>query len=135
MVHTRRMLLSRLWILASVAYGGLRALLVWKFLSGYGVNPWVFGTVELTSSAAYGWASARLVAHVVDRDWRALRWSAPATLAAYGSPDAYVFLSVGHLPDGLWASIVTIACVSAAVAVVALVREVRRGRSRAQAGQ
>jgi len=129
------MLLSRLWILASVAYGGLRALLVWKFLSGYGVNPWVFASVELSSSAGYGWASARLVAHVVDRQWTGLRWSAPATLVAYAAPDGYVFLAVGHLPDGLWVTIITIVSVSAVLATVALVREIRRGRVRAQAGQ
>jgi len=134
-MDARRALLSRLWILASVAYGGLRALLVWKFLAGYGVNPWVFAAVELSSSAGYGWGSARLVTHVVDRQWFGLRWSAPATLLAYAAPDAYVFLAVGHLPDGLWATIITIVGVSALLAVVALVREVRRGRLRAQAGQ
>jgi hypothetical protein len=46
-----------------------------------------------------------------------------------------VFLAVGHLPDGLWATIITIVGVSALLAVVALVREIRRGRLRAQAGQ
>lgn len=134
-MDARRTLLSRLWVLGSVAYGGLRALLVWKFLSGYGVNPWLFASVELSSSGAYGWTSARLVVHVIDRNWVGLRWSAPATLVAYATPDAYVFLTVGSLPNGLMATIITIVCVSASLASVALFREIRRGRRLAQAGQ
>ena len=133
-MDARRTLLSRLWILGSVAYGGLRALLVWRFLSGYGVNPWVFATVELSSSACYGWGSARLVTHIIDRHWRALRWSVPATLAAYAAPDAYVLAAAGSLPDGLWATIISVVVVSAVLAVFAIAREVRRARA-AQAGQ
>lgn len=134
-MDARRTLLSRLWVLGSVAYGGLRALLVWKFLAGYGVNPWVFATVELSSSAGYGWASARMVTHLIDAKWRSLGWSAPLTLVAYAAPDAYVVLAVGHLPDGLWATVITVVSVSAVLATVALVREVRRGRRRRHAGQ
>lgn len=126
---TRRETLSRLWVAVSVAYGGLRALLVWRYLSGYGVNPWWFAIVELGSSVGYGWASARLVLAVVDRRWASLRLLAPATTLAYVAPDAYVFATVGRLPDGLWRTLVTIVAVSFALAAAALVREVRRGRA------
>lgn len=133
-MDARRTLLSRLWVLGSVAYGGLRALLVWKFLSGYGVDPWVFAVVELASSAGYGWASARLVIHIIDRRWHGLRWSAPATLVAYGAPDAYVLATVGTLPDGLLRTVLAVVTVSAVLAVFAVVREVRRATVRARAG-
>lgn len=125
----RRSFLARLWLLGSVAYGGLRALLVWRYLSGYGVNPWGFAAVELGSSAVYGWTSARVVIALVDRSWAALRWLAPATLVAYAAPDAYVFATVGSLPDGLLRTVVGIVVVSFVVAVLTLSREVVRGRS------
>ena len=132
----RRTLLSRLWVLGSVAYGGLRALLVWRYLSGYGVNPWGFAAVELGSSLVYGWSSARLVLALVDRRWPALRWLAPVTLAGYAAPDAYVLATVGTLPDGLLRTVVGIIVVSLVLAVITLVREVRRGRAAgAAAGQ
>ena len=129
-VADRRRLLARLWILGSVAYGGLRALLVWRYLSGYGVNPWGFAAVELASSAVYGWTSSRLVIALVDRAWPALRWLAPATLVAYGTPDAYVFASVGSLPDGLLRTIIGIVAVSFVVSALTLAREVARARAR-----
>lgn len=128
-VTDRRSLLTRLWLLGSVAYGGLRALLVWRYLSGYGVDPWVFAAVELASSAAYGWTSAWLVIALVDRRWGALRWLAPGTLGAYAAPDIYVFATVGSLPDGLLRTVVGIVIVSAVVAAGTLAREVVRGRS------
>ena len=134
-VPGRRSFIARLWLLGSVAYGGLRALLVWRYLSGYGVNPWAFAAVELGSSAVYGWTSARLVIALVDRSWPVLRWLAPATLVAYAAPDVYVFATVGSLPDGLLRTVVGIVGVSFVVAVITLAREVLRARvGRASSG-
>ena len=124
----RRALLSRLWLLGSIAYGGVRALLVWRFLSGYGVNPWAFAAVELGSSALYGWASARVVLAVADRSWGLLWRAGPLSVGAYAAPDAFVFATLGHAPDGLVRTLVGVVVVSALVAGVALVREVRRSR-------
>ena len=130
----QRETLARLWLAASIAYGGLRAALVWRYLSGHGVDPVVFAAVELGSSVAYGWASARLVIAIVDRQWPRLRWLVPATVLAYAAPDAFVLTTGGRLPDGLMRTVVTIVAVSFMVAVATLVREVRRGRVRAGAG-
>lgn len=127
----RRTLLSRLWLLGSVAYGGVRALLVWRFLSGYGVNPWGFAAVELGSSALYGWASARVVLAVVDRSWGLLWRVGPLAVGTYAAPDIFVFATLGHAPDGLVRTLVGIVGVSALLAAVALVREVRRRRAAA----
>jgi hypothetical protein len=60
----RRAQLERGWILVSIAYGGLRAALVWKFLSPHGVNPYVFGAIEFSSAALYGKSSATVVGGV-----------------------------------------------------------------------
>lgn len=125
----RRALLSRLWLLGSIAYGGVRALLVWRFLSGYGVNPWAFAAVELGSSALYGWASAKVVLAVADRSWGLLWRVGPLSVCAYAAPDAFVFATLGHAPDGLVRTLVGVVVLSALVAVVALVREVRRRRT------
>ena len=124
----RRTLLSRLWIAVSVLYGLLRAGLVWRFLSGYGVNPFVFVVLEGTSSFAYGWASGRLVLAVIDGRWRdALAAFVPA-LMAYAAPDAYVLLAVGRLPDGVMTTLVAIVAVTASLTCAGIVLQVRRGR-------
>lgn len=102
---------------------------MWRYLSGYGVNPWGFAAVELGSSALYGWASARVVLTIVDRAWGSLWRVGPLAAAAYAVPDAYVFATLGHAPDGLVRTLVGIVGVSAVAAVVTLSREVRRRRN------
>lgn len=129
----RRRFLSRLWIAGAVLYGLVRVALVWQFLSGYGVNPHRFALVELASSVCYGWASARLVSAVGDRNWPAIGRLAPFALAAYLAPDLYVFATIGRVPGGVLASLVTIFCATAAFGTIALVRQVREARRAAEA--
>lgn len=129
----RRELLSRLWIVGAVLYGAVRVALVWKFLAGYGVDPYRFAVVELASSLLYGWASARLVLAVVDRRWDALAWLAPLSLAGYIAPDVYVFATVGRVPDGVLATLVAIFVATAALGGFALIRQVRAARDAREA--
>ena len=120
--------MARAWVLGSVAYGLLRTALVWKFLSGYGVNPWWFGVVELGSSALYGVTSGRLVMGLVDENWTRVYRFAPAALLCYFAPDAYVFATVGRLPSDLLRTLVAIVALSAVLTAVSLIRTVRRNR-------
>ena len=129
----QRETLARLWLAGSVAYGGFRAVLVWRYLSGHGVDPLAFAAVELGSSVAYGWTSARLVVALVDREWSRLRLLGPVALVSYAAPDVFVLTTVGGLPAGLLRTVVTIVAVSSVAAVATLVREVRRGRARVDA--
>jgi len=129
----RRQFLSRLWIAGAVVYGLVRVTLVWQFLSGYGVNPHRFALVELASSVGYGWASAKLVGAVSDRNWSAIGRLAPFAMAAYLAPDLYVFTTIGRVPGGVLASLATIFCATAAFGTMALVRQVREARRAADA--
>ena len=128
-MQNRRTTLSRLWIVGSLLYGLVRVLLVWRFLSGYGVNVAWFAAVEATSSLAYGWFSSRAVLAVIDGNWRAALRSATPTVVSYGAPDAFVFLSVGRLPGGLRNTLVGVVTVTAAVTLAGVVLQVRRGRA------
>ena len=122
----RRTQLERGWILISIAYGGLRAALVWKFLSQYGVNPYVFGAIEFSSAAIYGVSSAKVVGAVIDGAWIRLRPWFPVTVLSYFAPDAYVFLSAGRLPSDMLAILVFMVCVTLVLTGVGMFTQVRR---------
>jgi hypothetical protein len=124
----RRTQLERGWILVSIAYGGLRAALVWKFLSQYGVNPYVFGVIEFSSAAIYGISSAKVVGAVIDGAWIRLRPWLPVAVLSYFAPDAYVFLSAGRLPSDMLAILVSVVCVTLVLTGVGMFTQVRRGR-------
>ena len=123
---------EKLWLVASVLYGVLRSALVWKFLAKYGVNPWFYLVVELSSSYFYGLGSARVVASVVDKIWRALRFWIPVALVAYFAPEAYIFVSAGKLPTdvlGVLLGIIGVAAVAAGFSLVSQIRTARRQRA------
>lgn len=125
----RRAQLERGWILISIAYGGLRAALVWKFLSPYGVNPYVFGAIEFSSAALYGKSSATVVGAVVDGAWNRLRTWLPVAVLSYSAPDTYVFLSAGRLPSNMLAILISVASVTLVLTCVGMFTQVRRSRA------
>ena len=127
-MDTRRPQFERVWIFISVAYGGLRAALVWKFLRKYGVNPYVFGAVEFTSAAIYGKSSAQVVVAVIDGTWVRLRSWLPVALLAYFAPDSYVLLSAGRLPSDMVAILLAVVCVTLVLTGVGVASQIRRGR-------
>ena len=127
-MDTRRMNFERGWILISVAYGGLRAALVWKFLRRYGVNPYVFAGVEFTSAAIYGKSSAQVVGAVIDGAWKRIRPWLPLALLAYFAPDLYVFLSAGRLPSDMLVILLAMVCVTLVFTGVGVWSQIRRGR-------
>jgi hypothetical protein len=91
----RRRLLSRLWLIAVLAWSCVRIAAVHFWLSNYGLNSVVFAVIELSSASIYGTCSARLVIAIIDRQHKlALKWGMIAA-AMYLAPDVYV-LSAGH---------------------------------------
>ena len=127
-MDTRRVNFERSWILISVAYGGLRAALVWRFLRKYGVNPYVFAGVEFSSAAIYGKSSAKVVGAVIDGAWKRIRTWLPMALLAYFAPDLYVLLSAGRLPSDMLAILLAMVCVTLVLTGVGVGGQIRRGR-------
>ena len=125
---SRRAQFERGWILVSIAYGGLRAALVWKFLRKYGVNSYVFGGIEFISAVIYGKSSAQVVGAVIDGAWIRLRIWLPVALLGYFAPDGYVFLSAGRLPSDMLVILVSVVCVTLVLTGVGMIAQVRRGR-------
>jgi hypothetical protein len=125
---TRRARFERVWILVSIAYGGLRTALVWKFLHKYGVNPYIFGVVEFVSAAIYGKSSAQVVGIVVDVERTRLRMWLPIAFLSYFVPDAYVFISVGRLPGDMMEILISVVCVTLVLTGVGMIAQIRRGR-------
>ncbi|NBQ45848.1 MAG: hypothetical protein EBU37_07290, partial [Actinobacteria bacterium] len=87
-----------IWIVGSVAYGGVRIALVWRYLQRFGVNLWIFSFIELLSSLIYGISSAHVVKTGLRRAWLAMRKWFLIAVASYFAPDIYVFASARDLP-------------------------------------
>ena len=100
-MSAQREVLERTWLFLSLLYAGCRIVFVGVFLRTYGVSPWVFAVVELSSSLVWGVGSARCVGLVVDRQWRRLRLWGLVTLAGYVAHDPAVLNRSGRMPPSM----------------------------------
>ena len=93
------------------------------------MNVWVFGLIELFASASYGLSSARVVTHLLARNWSQLRLWGVLALVSYTAPDVYVFASAGTLPGSYLDVLIGIVLVTAVLTAIGIGGQVRKGRA------
>jgi hypothetical protein len=127
---TRRRILERLWIVGSVAYGGLRVFIADRTVRRYGVNIWAFAAVELVTSFIYGLSSARVVGALIDRRGdQVVRWGV-LTVASFLAPESFILITGRRMPTIVYIVIGALLVALGTVAAISLRRKVRAGRSR-----
>jgi hypothetical protein len=131
----RRRLLERIWVIGSVAYGGLRIFVADRTVKRYGVNIWGFAVVELSTAWLYGLATARVVGAFVDRNARlAGRWGVLAA-ATFLAPETFVLLTGRRMPTVVYVVILALLTILGTLAVVSLRRRVRATRAARQVAE
>jgi len=124
---TRR-LVERLWVILVIAYGAGRAIVVWKALGQYGVNPWIYLALDVASSWPYAVATARLVTSVIDREFsRARSWGVLAAVT-FLIPDIYILAVAREVPTEVYVIVIAIISLLSLVAIVSLFVKIRNGR-------
>ena len=126
---SRTKVLSRLWIALSVLYGACRVVAVSTWLKPYGVNPWSFAAIELSSSFCYGWSSSALVVAAIQRHHRRLSLLAFATFVSFAAPDAYVLLTVHDAPLRTMQIVVGVILIGALAGIVLFGSRLKSGRT------
>ena len=97
--HRKRRRIELVWVVLTVLYGVGRAVVVGLTLSRYGVNPWIYGAIDATTSVPLGFGTARATTASIDRRWRSAReWTFIAAIA-FIAPDVSIFImGGGRLP-------------------------------------
>ena len=125
----RRRRLSRTWAGIVVAWAGIRTIIVWAALHHYGINPWIYLSLDLASAITDAVTTPRMVLDFIDdRFKRAVKW-AMLSLVAFIIPDLYLFLGTRTLPKRIIVALCLIILLTLAVGVIAVVRKVRKGRA------
>jgi hypothetical protein len=116
------------WIAGVVGYSALRLITAWGALGRYGVDPFVFGAIDIATAYPYACATAAVVSNALaGRTRYAIAWSVVA-LAMFAAPYAYVLAAGGEMPASIRLAVLAFAMVMAmVVVVVGLVRRARRG--------
>ena len=116
-------------MVAVVAWACARIVAVNVWLTPYGVNVWVFATVEIMSSVPYGLGTAWCVSSLIDRRLSHAVWWGVLAACAYVAPDVYMLSAGENLPVFSVVVIVALMATLGTTTVVSLFRRVRSSRA------
>ena len=129
----RRRRLSNTWAGMVVSWSFIRTLLVWAAVGDYGLNPWIYLAIDLSSAIVDAITTPRMVLNFIDEHYRlAALWGLIALVAFIG-PDLYIFLGTRTLPTKLIVLICAIIGTTLIVGVVGITRKVNKGRAERKA--
>ena len=88
----------RIWIVLVLAWSLGRSLVIADVFDKYGLNPWVYFSIDFLSSVPYAYASARSLLTFIDKQrTRSVMWAFLAATMFY-LPDIYIVISSKQVP-------------------------------------
>ena len=124
----RRKRLSRTWAGIVVVWSLIRTVIVWAAVGDYGLNPWIYLSLDLSSAIVDAFTTPRMVLSFIDDHFKqAIKW-AFISLVAFIVPDLYIFLGTRTLPTRIIVVVCLIIGLTLTVGVIGVVRSIRRGR-------
>ncbi len=125
----RRRRLSYTWAAVVITWSLIRTLIVWAAVGDYGLNPWIYLSIDLASAVVDAVTTPRMVLSFIDDQYRrAARWGL-VSLVAFIVPDLYIFLGTRTLPHRIIKALVLIILTTLTVGVVSVLRKIRKGRA------
>ena len=131
----RRKRLSRTWAGIVVVWSLIRTVIVWAAVGDYGLNPWIYLSLDLSSAIVDAFTTPRMVLSFIDDHFKqAIKW-AFISLVAFIVPDLYIFLGTRTLPTRIIVVVCLIIGLTLTIGVIGVVRRVRRGRNERRLAQ
>ncbi len=125
----RRKTLSRTWACIVVVWSLIRTVIVWAAVGDYGLNPWIYLTLDLGAAIVDAFTTPRMVISFIDDHFKqALKW-AVISLTVFIIPDLYIFLGTRTLPKRIIVALCLIIGLTLTVGVVSVIRKIRKGRA------
>lgn len=126
----REAILERLWAGTIVLYSFGAAILVYKTLRKYGVNPYIFFVIDVCTSWPYGIATARIVVNTIAKNWKAVRkwtWIAGITFV---TPQVYILITAHHAPRDVYLIVIAVISFLIIFAIVGVLLQIRNTRKK-----
>jgi len=130
----RRKNLSRTWAGIVVVWSLIRTLIVWAAVGDYGLNPWIYLSLDLGAAIVDAMTTPRMVIAFIDDHFKqAFKW-AVISLVAFIIPDVYIFLGTRTLPMRIIVALCLIIGLTLTVGIISVIRKIRKGRTEREAG-
>jgi nitrate reductase NapE component len=125
----KRLLYSRMWAVFVILWSVIRTIIIWAALGGYGFNPWIYLCIDLVCATIDAYTTPKMVLYFIDDHYRlAIKWGI-VSLVAFLIPDIYIFAGTRTLPTRIIVILCAIISSMMALAVVTIVRKIRKGRA------
>ena len=129
----RRRRLSNTWAGVVLGWAFIRTLLVWAAVGDYGLNPWIYLVIDVSSAVVDALTTPRMVLNFIDERYRAAAGWGLIALVVFIIPDLYIFLGTRTLPTKLIIFICVIIGSTLLIGVYGIARKVRKGRAERKA--
>ena len=117
---------ERLWTGSIFIYTIVATIVVWKALSKYGVNPWIFAVIDAITSYTYGVTSARMVIAIIGKDMKLARSWALGAAISFITPQAYILIAAKNAPADVYRIVIGVISALFICTAVSLVVDIRR---------
>ncbi|MEQ1701442.1 MAG: LapA family protein [Ilumatobacteraceae bacterium] len=125
----RRKRLSRTWAGIVVVWSIIRTIIVWAAVGDYGLNPWVYLSLDLGAAIVDALSTPRMVLSFIDDHYKqAVKW-AVISLGVFIVPDIYIFFGTRELPRTVIVVLCLIIGATLAIGVFSVVRKIKKGRA------
>jgi len=131
----RRKNLSRTWAGIVVVWSLIRTLIVWAAVGEYGLNPWIYLSLDLGAAIVDAITTPRMVIAFIDDHFKqAFKW-AVISLVVFIIPDVYIFLGTRTLPLRIIVALCLIIGLTLTLGIISVIRKIRKGRTEREACQ
>lgn len=125
----RRKNLSRTWAGIVVVWSLIRTAIVWAAVGDYGLNPWIYLSLDLGAAIVDAFTTPRMVISFIDDHFKqAFKWAA-ISLSVFIIPDLYIFLGTRELPKRIIVALCLIIGATLVLGVAGVVHKIRKGRA------
>lgn len=91
-------LVERLWILIVIIWGCIKALVIKDVFGKYGINTWIYLSIDLGIAVPYALSTARFVIYGLEKKWQKAWPYGIAAIIFHFIPDIYILAGTHSVP-------------------------------------
>ena len=95
-------LVERLWILIVIIWGCVKALVINDVFSKYGINTWIYLSIDLAIAVPYALSTARFVIFGLEGKWQKAWPYGIAAIIFHFIPDIYILAGTHSVPKSIY---------------------------------
>jgi hypothetical protein len=118
---------KQMWIFLVLAWAVIRTIAVKNLFSSYGINPWIYLSIDLISSLPYAHYSANLVISYLDKRWEKTSQNFLLTSIFFYIPDIYIFTAANRIPKQLFTGFIISVLIFSGIAGFGIFKKIKDG--------